>query len=265
MSDERTTGTPYTIVVTRTAEQCAPMIDSIVSAGHHGLALPLIAVKPCALSSDSDRTALADLRAGRYDWLVLESANGVRTLAACLSDSPLPPSTKIAVQGSVTAAAVDELFGRSADLLPSHFVAEDLLVEILTAIDPRTRPRVCVAGAAEGRRVVATGLAQWGLPVTELAVYSTERVSPAPAEIAEFFALNPQRTVLTFCSPSAVESFHRFIAPQYHPAAFPHIGSIGPISSAALGALGYPLSIEAQSYTAEGLLTAVFDYLHARA
>ncbi len=91
-----------TILVTRPAEQAAPLVRELERRGARVLVAPTIRLMPAR--SAALTAALKELAAGRFDWITLTSAATVEVLRERLA-SPRDVRAKVAVIGEGTAAA----------------------------------------------------------------------------------------------------------------------------------------------------------------
>ncbi len=94
------------VLVTRAAHQAGKLSEGLRTLGAEPVEVPLLEIRPPASFDPLD----ASIRQfGKYDWLILTSANAVRALAdraAALGVQLLQPFTmKVAAIGEATAAA----------------------------------------------------------------------------------------------------------------------------------------------------------------
>src|SRR5207302_9610726 len=92
------------IMVTRADRQAAALVDALTALGAQAVRCPVIAIEPIAV----DPAVLQGL--GRYDWVVLTSANGVDRLRELLQEGHhgFPAHIKVAAIGPETAARAQE-------------------------------------------------------------------------------------------------------------------------------------------------------------
>lgn len=162
------------VVMTRSADQAGEMEDLLRWRGAEPLAYPCIAIAAPADTRPLD-SALRDLTAGRFDWLVLTSRNAVTVLAERLRglaiDSLDESLFSIAAVGSATAQAVERDLQLPVALIPGTFVAEALAADLLRQLAPGGRVLVCQADIA--RPVLVEALAAGGAAVTSVVAYRT--------------------------------------------------------------------------------------------
>jgi uroporphyrinogen III methyltransferase/synthase len=205
----------------------------------------VIAIEPIPV----DPASLHDL--GRYDWLVLTSANGVERLRDLLRDSgrDLPAHIKVAAIGPETAARVVEA-GMTPALVPQRFIAEDLADALAAAMAPGAH--ILLARAAGARDVLPEQLRARGARVDVLETY---RAIP-PADVQpRLAACLPGVDMITFASSSTVRHFVEAMPGAL--AEGVRIACIGPITAQTARDLGLRVDIIAQEYTTRGLVDAI--------
>jgi uroporphyrinogen III methyltransferase/synthase len=235
------------VIVTRRPEQSARLAGELRTRGAMVVEVPLIEVAP---PEDGAPLAAAVAAVAGYDWIVFTSANAVRAVAAggVASDS-LP---RIASVGPATSEMIREAFPSHAidREPPSDFRAEGLLAAFADAEVAGHRFLLPVSDRA--REVLADGLAARGGLVDRVVAYRT--VTPAEAGPVLSRALAEGVDVVTFASPSAVESFVT-LAPNGGAGAPAAV--IGPVTEARARAAGLEILAVAQPSTAEGLVAVL--------
>jgi uroporphyrinogen III methyltransferase/synthase len=233
------------IMVTRADRQAAALADALTALGAEAVRCPVIAIEPIPV----DPASLHDL--GRYDWLVLTSANGVERLRELLRDSgrDLPAHIKVAAIGPETAARVVEA-GMTPALVPQRFIAEDLADALAAAMAPGAH--ILLARAAGARDVLPEQLRARGARVDVLETY---RAIP-PADVQpRLAACLPGVDMITFASSSTVRHFVEAMPGAL--AEGVRIACIGPITAQTARDLGLRVDIIAQEYTTRGLVDAI--------
>ncbi len=221
-----------TVAVTRARAQASGLAARLRALGADVVEAPAIRIEP--LASD-----VPDLAA--YDLLCLTSPNGVRRLFEELRDARALAGPAIAAIGPGTAAALRE-HGVRADVVPERSVAESL-VAALADVPVR---RALVARALEARDVLPDALRARGAEVDVLALYRT--VAEPLDAAARAAALGADYAMFT--SASSARFFHEAAGTLDGP----RLVSIGPVTSAALRALGYEAALEAADHTPAGLV-----------
>ncbi|HEY4870849.1 MAG TPA: hydroxymethylbilane synthase [Candidatus Dormibacteraeota bacterium] len=231
------------IMVTRADGQAAALANALTALGAQTVRCPVIAIEPIAVDP------MPDL--GRYDWLVLTSANGVDRLRELLQEGSrdLPAHTKVAAIGPETAARAREA-GMPPTLVPERYIAEDLADALSAAMAPGAR--ILLARAAGARDVLPQQLRARG---AEVDVIETYRAVP-PADVGpRLAACLPEVDMVTFTSSSTVRHFVDAM-----PGALPNrvrVACIGPITAETARGLGLRVDIIAEEYTTRGLVEAI--------
>lgn len=233
------------VMVTRADRQAAALADALAALGAQAVRCPVIAIEPIAV----DPAALQDL--GRYDWLVLTSANGVDRLRELLQEAhrDFPAGLNVAAIGPETAARAKEA-GMTATLVPQRFIAEDLADALSAAMSPRAH--ILLARAAGARDVLPEQLRARGAQVDVLETY---RAVPPPDVRLRLAACLPDIDMVTFASSSTVRHFVDAM-----PGPLPDrmlVACIGPITAQTARELGLRVDIIAQEYTTSGLVDAI--------
>jgi uroporphyrinogen-III synthase len=187
------------IVNTRAVHQ-ADALDSLLRAqGAIPLHYPAIAIVPPADTAALD-AALFDLAAGRFEWLVLTSANTVRMLAERLQALGLTLTGKAcrtAAVGQATAEAAREQLGLEHLMVPTKYVTESLAAHLPIA----GGTRVLLPESAFARPTLAQHLSARGANVHVVEAYQTVcRQGGDALPLGEIDAL-------TFTSSSTVTCF----------------------------------------------------------
>lgn len=233
------------VMVTRADGQASAFVESLEARGATTVRCPVITIEPIAV----DPAALRDL--GRYDWVVLTSANGVDRLRELLHEAhrDFPANLKVAAIGPETAARAEDA-GMTPALLPPRFIAEELADALAAAMVPGAR--ILLARAAGARDVLPEQLRARGARVD---VIETYRAVP-PADVGpRLAACLPEVDMITFTSSSTVRHFVDSLSD-----ALPErvrVACIGPITAQTARELGLRVDIIAQEYTTRGLVDAI--------
>ncbi len=252
------------VVVTQAVNQAPELAGLLQAEGAVPLLYPCIAIEPPEDVRPLD-AALRDVAAGRYDWVVLTSANTVRVLAGRAQGLGLPPSLWAGVRLAAIGAATDEaaaaLLGRPADLVPDEAVAEGLASALLGVVGTGSRLLLPQAGIA--RPVLQQALAAAGLDVTPLAAYRTTVGSGGVDLPALLAPSQPGVDAITFTSSSTVRNLLERLAAEGGDCARLSslcLAAIGPVTAETLRAAGLPASVVAQEQSLEGLVAALVGY-----
>ncbi|MCX8045216.1 MAG: uroporphyrinogen-III C-methyltransferase [Desulfobacterota bacterium] len=197
-----------------------------------------------------------------YNWIVFTSAYAVAVFFEELSARRIDirglRQASIAAIGPETKRSV-EATGCLVSVIPQTFTAEGLLSALHGKI--KKGDRVLLPRSRDARPLLAEGLKQFGAIVDEVFLYRTMMPSRVDSAV-----LNDIRSgkidILTFTSPTAVHNFVTLIG-QEHVARIALdrcVAVIGPITAAAARSCGLTPSVEAATYTTDGLLAALKAY-----
>jgi len=240
------------IVVTRAREQADALTARLEALGAHAIELPTIEIRPAADPAPLDR-AIANLAA--YDWLIFTSATGVRCFIDRLDGSAADWRSlraRICAIGPATRAAIEALHLK-VDLMGAEYVAEGLLAAF--ADYDLAGKRILLPRAAVARDLVPVELSRRGAQVDVVEAYRTVMPEDAPARAAEVFARKPDW--ITFTSSSTVQNF--VTAAGAAALKGVKVASIGPVTSQTARALGIQVTVEAASFTIDGLVEAILQ------
>lgn len=225
-----------------------------VAAGLRGYgAIPVIAPMINFASSDDParlETALRDLSAGAFDWIVITSATTVDVLVS--QQVVIPEQTKIAAVGETTGAALG-LAGYRVDYVPEADNSARGLVKGWPRAEISGRVLVPQSDIAEPTLV--SGLTDLGLAVQFVSAYRTVGV-PVADEIRADVAEERIRAVLVTSGSVA-----RQIAAQLAPLP-PHtvVACIGPRTAFDARAAGLTVHVIAEYRSATSLVEALAEY-----
>ncbi|MBN1919097.1 MAG: uroporphyrinogen-III C-methyltransferase [Verrucomicrobia bacterium] len=243
------------IAVTRPREQSPALADQLEALGADVIELPTIAIAPLR---DCRRLDAALRRVGSYDWVVFTSVNGVRAcferLGVLGKDARAFGSTKMAAIGETTAHELG-LHGLVPDLVPAAFTSNGL-VEAFRGRSLRGKrfllPRADIAPNELPRMLRARGA-----NVTCVDAYRT--LHPDPSTAAKDLTAAGGIDMVTFTSASTVRGYARMLGRIREGTISSNTASasIGPETSRAIEAHGFPVSVEAERHTVSGLVEAI--------
>lgn len=250
------------VLVTRPADQAAPLIGALRDAGAEAVPMPAIAIEAPA---DAEPLRTAVQRACEYDWLVFTSANGVKAffveLRAQGGDARRLGRARVAAIGPATAERL-RAHGIEADAVPEEFRGE-AVAESLARLHGGAMQgvRVLLARAAVARDALPQLLRAAGAEVDVVAAY---RSVPASAESATALRDMIERgglQVATFTSPSTVDNTIAALG-DGAVALLQRLtlASIGPITTEAAARHGLRVAVTATRYTSDGLVAALEQY-----
>ena len=271
------------ILVTRTREQASVLSERLRVLGAIPVEFPTIRIVPpedwAALDAALHGLFLSE--GPTYDWLVLTSANGVKsccerlhTLGYEAPDLQTKQHVRVAAIGPATATALAR-YGITADLVPDEYIAESVAATLVAKACQHgssiTGQRILLARASEARKVLVSTLQQAGALVDEVPAYKTLPVTHDDNRGNEVMSLllNRQLAILTFTSSSTVRNFVTWLR-SCEPGTttalvdlvkeHSRLASIGPITSQTAREFGLHVDIEAKEFTINGLVDAIIQH-----
>jgi uroporphyrinogen-III synthase len=238
-----------TILVTRPRDQAGELAQMLDKLGAAVLVAPAIDVAP--LRSAALTKALADLSAGRFEWVTLTSRATVDVLKEAMR--PRDVDAKIAVVGEGTADALARWTNRRPDLMPRMFETQALASSF-----PRGKGQVLCLRADVAPDGMEEALERKGWAPRRVDAYRTVLARRLP-EGARSALLEGRVDAVTFTSASTVRGFFRALAgpPVTEITGHPKIVCIGPVTSKEARAAGLRVAAVASPHTIEGLVAAL--------
>jgi uroporphyrinogen-III synthase len=238
-----------TILVTRPAEQAAPLVRELERRGARVLLAPTIRLVPAR--SAALTAALQELAAGRFAWIALTSATTVAVLRDRLAAKDV--RAKVAAIGEGTAEAYRRWTRREPDLVPKTFTTA-----ALASAFPRATGRVLTARADIAPAGFEDALAGKGWEPTRVDAYRTVFASSLPRAARDALRRGEVDAV-AFTSASTVEGFVRARGPEAiaRPTGPPKVIAIGPVTAAAARRAGLWPAAVARPHTLDGLLATL--------
>ena len=234
-----------TVLVTRPAEQAAPLVRELERRGARVLVAPTIRLVPAR--SAALTAALKDLAAGRFAWIVLTSRTTVEMLRDRLA-SARDVKASVAAIGDGTAAAFRRWSRRDPDLQPETFTTA-----ALARAFPRGSGRVLTARADIAPPGLEDALTKKGWEPTRVDAYRTVFATSLPREVRRDLA-NDEIDVVTFTSASTVRGFADVLGRRY--GSFISV-CIGPVTAREARERGFSPRRVAKPHTIEGVVDAV--------
>lgn len=225
-----------------------PWGDSVAAKLRAKGAIPVIA--PMINFAPTDDTAaleaaLADLAAGKFDWLTLTSATTVDVLSAY--EAKIPESTKVAAVGETTAAALTAV-GYKVDLVPEDDNSAEGVAQQLLALE--TEPRRVLALRSEiAKPVLSVRLAEAGHHVSSVVAYRTVGV-PARENVVRDVTSGRINAILVTSGSVAEQVREQF--PDIADTTV--IAAIGPRTAHDADLIHLPIQVIAPEQTVESLV-----------
>lgn len=240
------------ILVGRAHHQAPALSSSLRSLGAQVIEIPFIAIRVPRSYEPLDN-ALRNISA--YDWLIFTSVNAVDAFWKRLKKLHLTNRDlnhlKIAAIGPATKSAVEKRRLKVA-VVPRQYVAESVVKSLRNRV---MKKNVLLARAKVARDVIPQDLRKVGAKVDVVDAYETV-VPQASRKRLRIVMKNKTPHIITFTSSSTVRNFAALLEKNALPDGI-RFASIGPITSATLRELGFPVDIEAEEYTIPGLVAAI--------
>jgi uroporphyrinogen III methyltransferase / synthase len=240
-----------TVLVPRARDQASGFSALLRARGAEPLEVPTIEIRPVASTAELDR-AVEDLAAGRYDWVVLTSVNGVaavRARAEALGHGTTAIArASVAAVGPATEAALRD-WGIIPDLVP-----EPATTAALGQAFPTGRGVVLLARADLANPELGVLLRDKGWETTEVVAYHTVPVGaldPAARRRLD----RGEVDWVAFTASSTVEGFLRGYGGPPPPGV--RVAAIGPVTADTARSAGIQVAITAAEHTIGGLVAAI--------
>jgi len=247
------------VMVTRAANQAHGLYQQLRDLGAEVLPRPTI-------TTEEDNNPDAWERFQRIDhpqrWLVFTSENGVRFFLKRFldinNDIRNLGDFKIAAIGEGTAQALHQ-YHITADFVPKQATVADLSRELTERIDLQDSIVVRVRGNLANQTLENT-MAQKGVECLPLNVYRTYHPGWPDGFKEKLFDYPPD--VILFTSGSTVDGLFTILAKDEVKTltANAAIMSIGPSTSQTIRSYGLPVTLEAGTYSMQGLTDILLDY-----
>ena len=245
------------ILITRAQSEASAMAEFLTDEGAEPVELPTIQITPPA-----DETPLrqAARELSSYQWVAFTSVNGVEALWRALEqegrDTRALAGVRVAAIGPATAQALERR-GVHADCIPSQYVAEALVQELRSHIQPGDR--ALLPRAESGRQVLVEGLSTLGASVHQVVAYRTVVPEGSQGKATGLLA-NGQIDAVTFASSSSVRNLVELLGGDIELLKSTVVACIGPITASTATELGLQVHVQALEHTIPGLLEALKAY-----
>jgi uroporphyrinogen-III synthase len=244
------------VVVTRTREQAAGLVDLLHALGATVVVVPLISAVPIATPEEIVRGA-AELRsAGEPRWVAFTSATAVRLVVGAAGLEALD-GMLVAAVGPATASVLEDA-GRTPDLVATDRDAAGLAAAMLELGMAGATVWFPAAEGASDRLVEA--LREQGATAAVQPIYRTVMPEAAPERLRA--AMHERVDAITLTSGSTARHLASILGGGSLPAGI-SIVCIGDETAAEARAGGLPVHGIAAEASAEGLAQAVRECLTA--
>ncbi len=242
------------IVVTRPSDEADRSASMLEALGAEVLLAPTVQILPI-----EDFQPLDDAidRLGSFDWLVFTSGNGVRHFLDRLETRGLDlralGSVKLAAIGPSTAEALAR-YRLKADLVPDSYRSEALAEALAGHVDGR---RVLLARADRGRAILKEELERIA-HVEQVPVYRNADARAIPPEVLARIEEGSVDWITLTSSAIAERLFGLLTDPaKARIGRSIRLASLSSVTSSTIARLGWPVAVEASSYTWDGLVEAI--------
>ncbi|GAA1723393.1 hypothetical protein GCM10009746_00920 [Microbacterium paludicola] len=228
-----------------------PWGDGVAATLRSQGAVPVIAPLINFAPTDDSATleaALADLAAGRFDWLTVTSATTVDVLYAY--DAKIPDETKIAAVGETTAAALSAV-GYRVDLVPESDNSAAGMARQMNGLEPEPR-RILTLRSEIAKPVLTEMLIAAGHDVRSVVAYRTVGV-PAKENVVRDVVTGRINAILVTSGSVAEQVREQFP----HIADSTVIAAIGPRTAHDADLIGLPIHVIAPEQTIDSLIQAL--------
>ncbi|HJW61366.1 MAG TPA: uroporphyrinogen-III synthase [Actinomycetota bacterium] len=240
-----------TVLVPRARDQASEFSALLRARGAEPLEVPTIEIRPVASTAALDQ-AIERLAAGRFDWVVLTSVNGVaavRARSAALGHGPAALGhARVAAVGPATEAALRD-WGVTPDLVP-----EVATTEALGQAFPSGPGTVLLARADLANPELALTLRAKGWETAEVVAYHTVPVGtldPAARRRLD----GGEVDWVAFTASSTVQGFVRGYGGPPPPDV--RVAAIGPVTAGTARSAGIRVAATATEHTIPGLVAAI--------
>jgi uroporphyrinogen III methyltransferase/synthase len=248
------------IVVTRSREQAAELVDELESLGAQAIEAPTFRLAPAEDSEAVDRAAAS---VDDYQWVVFESATAVTRFLTALTGGP----RDLRALGHVSLCAIGPstaerlvASGLKPDVVVPEFRVESVGVA-LAAKGPLVDQHVLIVRPDHLRDVLAEDLARQGAIVTDLVAYRTAPESADSPVVQNLYRmlLDGSIDAVTFTSPTSVRLLASLIGKEQAADLLNTtvVAAIGPVTAAAAAELGIHTTLTPDTYTVDALVKAL--------
>lgn len=254
----------WNVLIPRTRDHSATLPSRLQGYGAHSLDVPTISMEPPRTPQQMDK-AIRGLVEGRYEWVVLTSANAVRAVREKLEglglDSRAYSGLRIAAIFDSTIKTLAE-WGVKPDLVPSGEQSTAALAAVFPAFDDALDPinRVFVPRADIATESLSADLSALGWDVEDVIGYRTVRAAPPPADTREAIKTGAFDAVV-FTSSTTVRNLVGIAGkPHRHTV----VAAIGPRTAETCEEHGLQVDVIAPEPEAISLADALADFAARR-
>jgi uroporphyrinogen-III synthase len=242
------------IVVTRTREQAAGLVDRLHELGATVVVIPLITTVPIATPEEIVQSAAEIRSTAGPRWVAFTSATAVRLVAGAAGVESLT-GMLVAVVGPATAGAL-EAAGLTPDLVASEHDASGLAAAMVAR--GASRRTVWFPSAEGASRLLQRALEERGATVRVLHLYRSVMPEAAPQRLRA--AMEEGIDAITLTSGSTARHLALILGDQPLPPGIAVV-CIGHQTASEARAVGLPVTAVATVPSADGLARALLECL----
>lgn len=238
-----------TVVLTGT-KKTQTVIERLQQNGASVKVFPLI--QTAEKIAEQDAAKLADLSS--YEWLIFTSQNAVAAFADKCQRHNVTLATltcRIASVGEKTTEALEKL-GLQVHFMPTIYSADVFIQEF--PLQVIGSPRCLFLRGSQAKKTIRDGLPY---EVVEWTVYESIQ-QLAYVEAFKTCIKTDAKVTVIFASPSAVEVFDTYIAPEVGWQRI-RVAAIGHVTANALHALAVEVAIQPTTYTMQAVITKLIQ------
>ena len=255
------------IIVARAREHTGDIVERLEALGADAMEVPALRLEAPEDPEALDRAAAS---VESYRWVVFESAAAAARLLAAVARGPQDlrafGGTLICAVGAATAERLTA-GGLKPDAAIPEFRA-DAIVEALTSRGSLRGERVLVVRPDHPRDSLVDDLLEHGAAVTDLVAYRTASESADSPALQEVYRLLLEHRIdaVAFMSPSAVRLLVTLLGEEQAPDLLEQtvVAAMGPVTAAAAAELGIAASVVPETFTVDGLVSALVAFFHNR-
>ena len=241
--------TKSTVVITRTPSQGKELIKELIDSGFNVISRPTIEI---ALPDDQGASLSNAIQSlSDYEWVILTSSNGVTEFVKAVNKIGTKEFPKIAVIGSSTERALNNL-GIRVSLRPNNQIAEGLL-EVFPS--PVVNNKVLLPVATNSRELLPRVLKEKGWNVDLVHSYKTIK----PKHFQPYDNNKHNADYIVFTSPSTVVNFIEMYGQENLPK---KLISIGPVTSEMIRKRNLSVYRESNPHDSTGILQCLRELLN---
>ncbi len=240
------------VMVTREARQALPLIHLLEGYGASCERVPLLRFE--TIYDDVNRSQLTNIAS--FDWLFFTSVNTVRFFHQYLTTLGIQVKNNIAAVGEKTAMSLNE-YGYAVDFQPSKYNGKAMVEEFLHR---NSNKRIAIICGENARREIPELLEEAGVSFEKIVIYRTIKNEQSKSLLNQKVL---DVDAIFFTSPSTVEAFHQFLAPDLYEQTTNNMVTvaIGDTTANALCERSFSHILYPETFTVENMVEVYSDYI----